>query len=157
MNLGHWKRSETTEQIELFNWARRWERYEPALSLLYHIPNEGKRQNGGVLKAMGLRPGVPDVALPYPSVHGHHGLYVEMKYDKNTPTKEQREYMRMLQAAGYRTAVAYSAEEAKDIIRSHLFRSDGFCLGVCENTIGLDDTCKGTGALRCACCKYRRP
>ena len=156
MNPGRWKRSETTEQIELINWAGRWERYEPALKLMYHVPNEGKRQNGSVLKAMGLRSGVPDLALPYPSVHGHHGLYIEMKYNKNTTTKEQREYVHMLQAAGYRAAVAYSAQEAKDIIRSHLFRPDGFCLGVCESRIGLDDTCKGMGALRCGVCQYRK-
>ncbi|MBP3701710.1 MAG: VRR-NUC domain-containing protein [Lachnospiraceae bacterium] len=150
------KRSETTEQIELFNWAKRWEHYEPALGLLYHVPNEGKRQNGAVLKAMGLRSGVPDVVLPWPGVDNTHGLYIELKYGDNTPTIAQRKYMELLRAAGYRAAVAYSAEEAKDIIRAHLHWPDGFCLSACELMIGLDDTCIGMGAPRCASCKYKR-
>ena len=37
------KRSETTEQIGLINWARANEEYVPELRLLHHIPNEGIR------------------------------------------------------------------------------------------------------------------
>ena len=48
------KRSETTEQIGLINWARANEEYVPELRLLHHIPNEGIRTNGPVLKAAGM-------------------------------------------------------------------------------------------------------
>lgn len=41
MNLANMKRSETTEQIGLINWARANEEYVPELRLLHHIPNEG--------------------------------------------------------------------------------------------------------------------
>ena len=51
MNLANMKRSETTEQIGLINWARANEEYVPELRLLHHIPNEGIRTNGPVLKA----------------------------------------------------------------------------------------------------------
>ena len=55
MNLANMKRSETTEQISLFNWARANEAFIPELRLLHHVPNEGKRTNGAVLKAAGLK------------------------------------------------------------------------------------------------------
>lgn len=58
------KRSEAAEQIEVFRWARQWEAYAPELALLHHIPNEGKQENGALLKAMGLKRGVPDIFLP---------------------------------------------------------------------------------------------
>lgn len=87
MKLQNMKRGETTEQITLFNWAENNKHILPCLSLMYHIPNEGKRTNGAVLKAMGLKSGVPDVCLPVPS-HNFNGLYLEMKYGQNKPTKD---------------------------------------------------------------------
>ena len=104
MNLKNMKRGETTEQISLFKWAERNAHVLPCLSLMYHVPNEGKRTNGAVLKAMGLKTGVPDVVLPVAS-HNFHGLYLEMKYGKNTPTKDQKEFMAALRQQGYKTAV----------------------------------------------------
>ena len=77
MNLANMKRSETTEQIGLINWARANEEYVPELQLLHHIPNEGIRTNGPVLKAAGMKAGVPDLSLPVPR-RGFHGLYIEM-------------------------------------------------------------------------------
>lgn len=59
MSMQNMKRSETTEQIALFNWAKRTESILPELALMYHVPNEGKRSNGGILKAAGLKSGVP--------------------------------------------------------------------------------------------------
>lgn len=150
------KRSETTEQIELFRWAKQWEEYVPELALLHHIPNEGERTNGALLKAMGLKRGVPDIFLP---VAGKvwHGLYIEMKYGKNRSSKEQRLFMERLEAAGYKTVVAYSAEAAKEEIRKYLSCPSGFSLGECESVIGLDGTCRGlTAGSRCKGCKYRR-
>lgn len=55
MKLQNMKRGETTEQITLFNWAENNKHILPCLSLMYHIPNEGKRTNGAVLKAMGFK------------------------------------------------------------------------------------------------------
>lgn len=52
MKLQNMKRGETTEQITLFNWAENNKHILPCLSLMYHIPNEGKRTNGAVLKAI---------------------------------------------------------------------------------------------------------
>lgn len=113
MKLQNMKRGETTEQIALFNWAMRSTHVLPCLALMYHVPNEGKRTNGPVLKAMGMKNGVPDVCLPVAS-HNFHGLYLEMKYGNNKPTKAQEEYMTALRQQGYKTVVCYGAEEAKN-------------------------------------------
>lgn len=92
MSMQNMKRSETTEQIALFNWAKRTESILPELALMYHVPNEGKRSNGGILKAAGLKSGVPDICLPVAN-NGFHGLYIELKFGKNKATKAQEEYM----------------------------------------------------------------
>lgn len=92
MSIQNMKRSETTEQIALFNWAKRTESILPELALMYHVPNEGKRSNGGILKAAGLKSGVPDICLPVAN-NGFHGLYIELKFGKNKATKAQEEYM----------------------------------------------------------------
>ena len=102
MNLANMKRSETTEQIGLINWARANEEYVPELRLLHHIPNEGIRTNGPVLKAAGMKAGVPDLSLPVPR-RGFHGLYIEMKFGKGKTTKAQEEFMALLREQGYKT------------------------------------------------------
>ena len=113
------KKSETTEQIELFQWAERVKDIVPALALMYHVPNEGKRTNGEILKAAGLKSGVPDVCLPVPS-GGFHALYIELKYGRNKTTKEQDAYMELLRQQGNETAVCYSAKDAKRKILNYL-------------------------------------
>ena len=87
MRLQNMRAGETTEQIKLFNWARMYEDIIPPLRLLYHVPNEGKRSQGGgqILKAAGLKSGVPDVCLPV-ARKGYNALYIEMKYGKNKPS-----------------------------------------------------------------------
>ena len=114
VKLQNMKNSEITEQIKLFNWARSVREFVPELKLLHHIPNEGKRTNGALLKAAGMIAGVPDLSLPV-ARRGFNGLYIEMKFGNNKPTKDQIEFMAMLKDQGYKTAVAYSAEESGTI------------------------------------------
>lgn len=142
MNLQNMKRGETTEQISLFNWAERNAHVLPCLSLMYHVPNEGKRTNGAVLKAMGLKTGVPDVVLPVAS-HNFHGLYLEMKYGNNKPTKAQEEYMAALRQQGYKTVVCYGAEEAKTEIMEYLQDPERMPLAKCINAPWIDGMCDG--------------
>lgn len=142
MNLANMKRSETTEQIGLINWARANEEYVPELRLLHHIPNEGIRTNGPVLKAAGMKAGVPDLSLPVPR-RGFHGLYIEMKFEKGKTTKAQEEFMALLREQGYKTAVAYGAEQAREVIRHYLARGEGFDLVNCEHAFKMCGYCEG--------------
>ena len=112
---------EENEQTFLFRWAAFAEGQYPELSLMYHIPNEGKRSKttGGRLKAQGLKSGVPDVCLP--TAHGGYiGLYIEMKVKPNRPTENQKKWLRSLRDVGHLTAVAYDWEEAKNLIEDYL-------------------------------------
>ena len=113
------KSSEGDEQQKLFQWASiasNLLHYE-GLGLMFHIPNEGKRSrfSGGKMKAEGLKRGVADVCLPVPR-GPYHGLFFEMKYDKNKLTKEQTDFLRGVKAQGYATWVCYSAQEAIELI-----------------------------------------
>ena len=92
---------------------------------MYHIPNEGKRSKvtGARLKAVGLKPGVPDICLPV-ARGGYIGLYIENKYGKNRPTENQKEWLRALREAGHLTAVCYGWEQAKELIEQYLALPD---------------------------------
>lgn len=113
--------SEESEQIALFKWAKIQECMYPALRLLYHIPNGGKRSKvtAAHMKAAGVKAGVPDVCLPVPCGKWH-GLYIEMKADKNKPTPAQIEWLVDLGAMGYKTAVCYSMEAAREEILKYI-------------------------------------
>lgn len=154
------KASETTEQIKLFNWARSRESIVPELRLLYHIPNEGKRSQGGgkVLKAAGLKSGVPDICLPVARM-GFNALYIELKFGSNKPTKAQLEYMGALSAAGAKTAVCYSADEAREVIRHYLSPAANFNLVNCEEAVRTVDGCEGYNIDFAPCdkCKQYKP
>jgi len=160
MRLQNMRASETTEQIKLFNWAKSRESIIPELGLLYHIPNEGKRSQGGgqILKAAGLKAGVPDVCLPVPR-KGFNALYIEMKFGSNTPTKAQHDFMDALSAAGAKTAVCYSAEEAREVIRHYLSPADNFNLVNCEEAVRTVNGCEGYDVDFAPCdkCKKHKP
>lgn len=95
MRMQSMKRSETTEQIALFNWARANETLFPELKNMFHVPNEGKRTNGPVLRAAGLKEGVPDVLLLVPR-KGFCGLAIEMKFGRNKTTASQDDWLKRL-------------------------------------------------------------
>lgn len=115
------KRGEDTEQENVISWANWHLREYPELKWLHHIPNGGKRNaaEAARFKAQGVKAGVSDLFLP--AAHGgYFGLYIEMKYGDNKPTRQQAEFMKDMLFAGYKTKVAYSAEEAIDELRKYL-------------------------------------
>lgn len=150
MKMQNMKRGETTEQISLFVWAGNNAHALPCLSLMYHVPNEGKRTNGAVLRVMGLKSGVPDVCLPVAS-HNYHGLYLEMKYGNNKATPEQEAFMAGLRQQGYKTAICYGADEAKAEILDYLQEPGKMPLAKCLDAPWIDGRCDGVpmGSMFC--------
>ena len=115
------KRSEATEQEALITWCRIFESRYPELEMIYHVPNGGSRNRieAANLKRQGGKAGVPDLCLPVPK-DGYHGLYIEMKFGKNKTTKDQEEWLKRLSQYGYKTAVCYGAEEAREVIKEYI-------------------------------------
>ena len=113
--------SEADEQSALFKWAA-WQSI-PELSLLFAIPNGGKRDiiTATHLKAQGVKSGVPDIFLPV--ARGiYHGLFIEMKVKKNKPTGNQYAWINDLIIQGYCVKVCYGWFEASEVIIKYLKR-----------------------------------
>jgi hypothetical protein len=108
----------------------------PALEWFHAIPNGGVRGDdeqsrkirGGNLKAEGVRQGVADTFLPWPSGEWH-GLYIEMKKPSLRPksetakggaSDEQIAFGQYAQRVGYGWAVCYDWEQAVSYLRSYI-------------------------------------
>ncbi|MEC8288623.1 MAG: VRR-NUC domain-containing protein [Pseudomonadota bacterium] len=121
--------SEHGEQRQLVRWASVFAKKYPALDLLFAIPNGGNRNaiTGSLLKAEGVKPGVPDLCLPVPS-KDHHGLFIELKRESARPKRAgkggvsnaQRWWLDSLADQGFRTEVCYGAKHAIEIIEDYL-------------------------------------
>lgn len=111
---------EHTEQVSLFRWWKRQYRSHPAL--LFAIPNGGARDRitGKRLKDEGVRAGMPDICLPWPS-GGCHGLFIELKRQRGgTVSKAQAEALSALRKAGYRAEVCKGWQAARAVIENYL-------------------------------------
>ena len=89
------------------------------LRLLYAVPNGGLRHFvvAGQLKAQGVKPGVPDLCLPV-ARGGYFGMYIELKKIGGKPTKEQKEWIELLDLQGYyAVAVSYTHLTLPTILR----------------------------------------
>ena len=113
--------SEHDEQVALFQWSAAQTATSPELSLLFAIPNAGKRSVRAAMwaKAEGLRAGVPDMLLPV-ARDGQHGLFIEMKIGRNRPRENQAWWLDQLHAQGYLAVVCYSWYEAAEVIKKYL-------------------------------------
>lgn len=131
MNLYKTKRSETTEQIRVIQWAKHHESEYPALKWLMHIPNGGRRdrKEAAVLRQMGVKSGVSDLFLPYPAavlirdvneLRNYHGLFIEMKYGDNTVSRDQQQFLYDMAYRGYYAATCYSYNQAVKVIEGYL-------------------------------------
>jgi hypothetical protein len=115
------KNSEHIEQVKLFTWAKLQSNKHVPLTMMFAIPNGGQRNivTATKLKAEGVKSGVPDIMLAYPSKHAH-GLFIEMKSVKGSLSENQREWISTLSSNGYQCNVCYSFDEAKKIICDYL-------------------------------------
>lgn len=114
--------TEEEEQIALFEWAERMTGRWPELEWLYHIPNGGSRgpAEAGRFRAMGVRRGVPDVALDV-ARGGYHGLRIEMKRARGGKTSpDQDRWIEHLRAEGYRAEVCHGWTAAARVIEEYM-------------------------------------
>jgi len=113
--------TEHQEQASLFREAAIRAKADPRWSMMFAIPNGGKRSIGVAvkMKAEGVKRGVPDIFLPVP-VGQWCGMFLEMKVRQGGQvSKEQRAFMADLDAR-YRVAIAHGAEHASKLIESYL-------------------------------------
>ena len=118
--------SEANEQRRLMEIAGYYTHRYPELSLLYHVPNEGKRSKitGSILKSQGLKAGVPDLCLPV--ARGvYHGLYIELKYGKNKLTDRQKQWLTSLSDQRYFAVACWGGDQAFQTILNYLSLKDG--------------------------------
>ena len=120
---------EAEEQRALFSWAALQAGRYPELRFMYHVPNGGKRnaREAALLKAEGVKSGVPDIVLPAPR-KPFHGLYIELKRQKSgTVSEDQKKYLEYLSLAGYRAVVCRGWMQARDEIMSYLKGENDIC------------------------------
>ena len=93
--------------------------------------NEGKRTEAQTwnLKLEGLRPGVSDLFIPYPSRTGKYsGLWLEVKRDMHYPPSAhkatswmlQEEWIARMKSVGFAGEFCYGWIDGKNIIESYL-------------------------------------
>lgn len=115
------RHAEDRLQVEVVRWARLMEKWHPALALLMHVPNGGRRSKAeaGRFKAMGVRAGVPDLFLPVPR-GGWHGLWIELKSPTGTLRPSQRDMGEKLLAEGYAVRVCRDASTAIETLTGYV-------------------------------------
>ena len=94
---------EDNEQMILIRWAQFESGRHPELSLLFHVPNGGKRSK----------------VLPVPR-GAYHGLFIEMKAPKGRTSDAQNTWIEKLKSNGYAVKVCYGFESAQQTLLSYL-------------------------------------
>ena len=112
---------EAEEQEALFRWAAWAAKQTPALELLFHVPNGGRRDaaEAAHLKRQGVRAGVPDFCLPA-ARNGYHGLFIELKTAGGRASAEQKEWIGRLRLQGYKAEICVGWMEAVKTICLYL-------------------------------------
>jgi len=115
------KLTEHRIQAGLFKWAKLASARHPELALLFAIPNGGARDliTGAMLKAEGVKRGVPDLFLPT-AAGPFHGLFLEMKTASGRLSHEQHQWQHGLIEQGYACVTAHSLEQAIDTLTHYL-------------------------------------
>jgi hypothetical protein len=114
------KRRKTPEEDlhrAAFEWVGLMSGRQRILRWMFHTPNGGKRpkSESGKLKAMGQRPGVPDLMLP--RRRGvYAGLAVELKSATGRLSPYQREWLAALDEEGYLTAVCRDLDAFQAVV-----------------------------------------
>ena len=110
--------SEHNLQRHVFKWLQL--QHPKLYAAAYSVPNGAKRSArlAAYMKAEGMKPGVPDICIAYPS-NGFHGLYIELKIKKNRPTINQMEWLERLNDNGYLAAWLNNFEDVVETINKY--------------------------------------
>ena len=111
-------------------WLVDWLKIHPVLkNFFYKTNNEGKRspQQTCFLKGMGLRPGVSDIHVYWPT-EAHPGLWLEVKRNKvYTPSERatdtwraQERFLQDVISVGFQGHFCYGWVDGKNIIEKYL-------------------------------------
>jgi len=124
-------------QVGLFEWIDLQKNKYPALKNTFAIPNGGSRHilEAANLKAEGVKSGIPDILLAFPS-KCFHGLFIEHKtakgkLSKDKPIKDksgriryiregQETWFYRLTEAGYCCMISRSIDESIDMFKRYL-------------------------------------
>lgn len=128
--------SEHDEQVALFQFLKTIESKHPAIQYIYAIPNGGLRRKGvaGKLKAEGVKSGVLDVHVPSSGVdltwengavvadkiETYHGLWIEMKFGRNTLSDNQKWFKAGMEELGHKVVICYNWRDAANEIMRYL-------------------------------------
>ena len=118
--------SEHDDQAMIVEWLKRtglWDRYG-IFAPPNGIPLPGSAKSRAriinYMKREGMRPGVADMVFPI-ARGGYHGMYLELKRKSGgNLSDEQRNFIAIVERAGYFTAVPSGFEEAMEIIETYL-------------------------------------
>lgn len=104
-------------------WLMEWARLHPICSkYLIKISNEGRRspREGCRFRLEGLKAGVSDYFLAYPTSR-HHGLWIELKRrSKSNVTEQQLWWLTAMQKHNYEAKICYGWEESRETILQYL-------------------------------------
>lgn len=114
--------TEDQEQRILIEWCELNRQKYPQLDSIFAVPN-GKMRHPAIaaqLKKEGVKSGVPDLFLSFPS-NNFHGLYIEMKRLVGGRLSDNQKIWRdRLISYGYCVQVCKGWEAAKDAILNYL-------------------------------------
>jgi len=103
--------------VKYFNYQ-----YPKLADLYFAIPNGMWAKNIGTAikqKKEGMKPGVLDTFLMYPSKE-YHGLWIEFKVGNNKPTAHQKNFISNAITQGFKVEVVYNFDQFKQTIESYL-------------------------------------
>ena len=117
--------SEEAIHKAVVDWADRQAQVEPALQLLFHVPNGGSRHPAEAkkLRQLGVRQGLPDLLLPHamPDANGgaSWGLVLELKSPSGRLRDNQKWWLKRFREQGWAIGVAWSVDEAVHVIQRY--------------------------------------
>ena len=106
---------------ELQSYCVQWFRLKYPNELMFAVPNGGLRniKVASKLKKEGCTPGIPDLFLAK-SCKDYSGLFIEMKYNKNTTTPIQKNIHKQLSENNYVVAVCWTYDAFIKVVELYM-------------------------------------